>query len=76
MESKNIALTEMYLKSVLMGGVVESMWETWIYLEPEVSKRISERVQVVQKRRETVLKIKLDTEYSFVTYRNVLSFDK
>jgi len=76
MESKNIALTEMYLKSVLMGGVVETMWETWIYQEPEVSKQISERVQVVQKRSETFLKIKLDTEYSFVTYRNVLSFDK
>jgi hypothetical protein len=76
MESKNIALTEMYLKSVLMGGVVESMWETWIYQEPEVSKQISERVQVVKKRSETFLKIKLDTEYSFVTYRNVLSFDK
>jgi len=57
MESKNIALTEMYLKSVLMGGVVETMWETWIYQEPEVSKQISERVQVVQKRSETFLKI-------------------
>lgn len=30
METKNLGLTEMYLKSVLMGGVVEQMWEYWI----------------------------------------------
>lgn len=49
-----------------MGGVVEQMWEHWIYQEQEVAQHISDHVQVVQKRRETTLKIKLDTEFSFV----------
>jgi len=50
----------------MLGGHLEKMWENWIYQEPEVTRQISENVQIINKRRETILKIKLDTEFSFV----------